>query len=85
MGSVFANASLVNKIDVCFLVIEVSQLGNTMIAEKYLSNCRSWCSLDSVCHLLLSLLIFHMSKPKASRTAGVLPGDFLFSFFCLDF
>lgn len=41
MGSVFPNASLVKKVDVWFLAIEVSQLANTMTAEKYLSKCKS--------------------------------------------
>lgn len=41
MDSVSSNVPLVNKIDVCFLAIEVRQSANTGIVRKYLSKCWS--------------------------------------------
>lgn len=81
MAYVFPNTSLVNKINVYFLVIDVSQLAKYHDSWE-VSNARV-VSLDSVHCLLLSLLIFCTCKPKVSVATGVLPGVlgfFLFFF-----
>lgn len=76
MTYVFPNTSLVNKINVYFLVIDVSQLAKYHDSWE-VSNARV-VSLDSVHCLLLSLLIFCTCNPKVSVATGVLPGGFSF-------
>lgn len=75
MGYVFPDTSLVNKIDVCFLVTDASQLAKYHDSPE-MSSARV-VSLDLHC-LLLSLLIFCTCKPKVSMVTGVLPGVLFF-------
>lgn len=75
MGYVFPDTSLVNKIDVCFLLTDASQLAKYHNSPE-MSSARV-VSLDLHC-LLLSLLIFCTCKPKVSMVTGVLPGVLFF-------
>lgn len=70
IGSVFPNAALVHKLDVNFLVIEVSLLANSMTAREYLSKCKSCYSLDPVSPFVVTVDTPQNCKPEGDIAAG---------------